>query len=118
MRSPAFDVIVAIFSKHFRMPGIPRRRIVVEIVDADSSEFHTVQQIRFSKLLNLKMWNKGGPLSPRRLLRFDKIPYFQRILFQQDAAGLLKAAELCGTLGFSRPQFHLQHRIIPRRAFY
>jgi hypothetical protein len=48
---------------------------------------------------------------------FAKIPYFQRILFQRDAASLLKAVELCGTLGFSHLQNHLQHRIASGRAF-
>jgi hypothetical protein len=68
VRSSAFDVIASIFSKHFRMPRIPCRRIVVEIVDVDSRESHKVQQVRFSKLLNLKVRKKGDPLSPRQLL--------------------------------------------------
>ena len=47
--------------------------------------------------------------SQRRVIA--KIPYFQRILFQRDAASLLNAVEPCGTLGFSHLQNHLQHRI-------
>jgi hypothetical protein len=47
---------------------------------------------------------------------FEKNPYFQHILFQRDAASSLKAVELCGTLGFSHPQNHLQHRITSRQT--
>ena len=65
---------------HFQaLPGaqeLSRQRIVVEIVDVGSSEFHKVQQVRFSKLLNLKMRKRGGPLSPRRLLRVRENPLF------------------------------------------
>jgi hypothetical protein len=59
-----------------RYPEIPRRRIVVEIVDVSSPKFHKFQQVLFSKLLNLKIRKKGGPLSPRRLLRFRENPLF------------------------------------------
>jgi hypothetical protein len=36
------------------------------------------------------------------------MPYLQRILFQSDAGGLLKAVELFGIRGISQPQFYLQ----------
>jgi len=63
----AVEVIVAVFPSTSACPGIPRRRIVVEIVDVSSPKFYNVQQVRFSKLLNLKTREKGGPLSPRRI---------------------------------------------------
>jgi hypothetical protein len=49
--------------------------------------------------------------------RFREVACFQYICFQLDAAHLLKAVELCGTLGFSHLQNHLQHRVASRRAF-
>ena len=66
MRSRRLRSYRRFLSKHFRMPGIPRRRIVVEIVDVDSSEFLKFQQVWFSKLLNLNIPKKGDPLRPRR----------------------------------------------------
>ena len=42
---------------------------VVEIVDVSSSNFHRVPPGRFSKLLNLKMHEKGAHLRPSWLPR-------------------------------------------------
>jgi hypothetical protein len=51
-----------------------------------------------------------GPLSPRRFEAISETRLFSVYLVQRDAPSLLKAVELCGTPGFSHPQYHL-HRI-------
>ena len=60
------EAILVFFPVTSACAGIPRRQVVVEIVDVDSPEFHKVQQVRFSKLLNLQMRQEGAHLRPRR----------------------------------------------------
>jgi hypothetical protein len=51
----AVEVNVAVFPSTSACPGSPDATLVVEIVAASSSEFHKIQQVRFSKLLNVKI---------------------------------------------------------------
>jgi hypothetical protein len=64
------------------------------MVDVDSPEFHKVQQVMFSKLLNLKMRQERAYLRTRRFPALHKMPYFQIAGFIGDARSLLKAVEL------------------------
>jgi hypothetical protein len=72
---------VAVFPITSACPGISRQRTVVEIVDVSPPEFHNVQQVSFSKLLNLKMLMRGGPLSPRRFPAFSQSALFSKCWF-------------------------------------
>ena len=56
-------VMIEILSIHQRM-GRAAAAIAVEILDVSSSEFHNVQQVRFCKLLNLQMCQRGARISP------------------------------------------------------
>jgi len=76
---------MAVFSSTSVGKGrLPRGRIVVEIVDVISLEFHKVQQVRFSKLLNLKICKEGDPRSPRRFSAFlENYPIFNSLYFNK-----------------------------------
>jgi hypothetical protein len=86
-------VIVTLFPSTSTCPGIPRRRIVVEIVDVDSPEFHKVQQVRISNLLNLKMCKEADPLRPSRFTRKREISLLSMYSVQLFSRILLRAVE-------------------------
>src|ERR1700677_3842106 len=88
------EAILVFFPVTSARAGIPLRQVVVEIVDVDSPEFHTIQQVRFSKLLNLQVRQEGAHLRPSRFPAFREMPYFQIARFIGDTRALLKAVEL------------------------
>jgi hypothetical protein len=112
----ATEAIPAFFPVTSACAGIPRRRVVVEIVDVDSSEFHNIQQVRFSKLLNLKIRQEGAHLRPRQFTGKGKIGLFPTYSVSADGTILLKLVELFGIRRFSQPHYYLQHdRELPKQ---
>ena len=76
----AAEVIEAVFPGTSASPGIPRRRIVVGIVDVSSPKLYNIQQVRFSKLLNLKIPQEGATCAQGGFQRFAKWPIFNLLV--------------------------------------
>jgi hypothetical protein len=92
VRSRTFDVIAAIFSKHFRISLADE--IGVEIVDVDTSEVPEGSTNQVFQVVESKNTQQGRPLSPSRFPSFSILPYFQVTGFMADARSLLKLVEL------------------------